>query len=271
MLFSKPCRFVLFSAFLLTGFANAESVRGVQQRELDVAAAAPGSVLLGTAGGFAILAKTGITNVPGSSVTGNIAVSPIASTAITGFGLVSIDDGKAASSSQVTGIVYAASFIAPTPVGLTTAVSNMETAYVDAASRKTSSAANLNVGGGEIGSLTFTRDDAASTGAVVYTFGTNVLISNDVTINGDADDVFIIQTTGDLVVAAGKGVILSGGVQAKNIFWQVAGKVTANAGAHMEGIILVKTHATFLTGTTLNGRVLTQTACNLMSTIIVEV
>ena len=35
-----------------------------------------------------ILTKTGITNVPGSDITGNLGTSPIDSTAITGFSLI---------------------------------------------------------------------------------------------------------------------------------------------------------------------------------------
>jgi len=42
------------------------------------------------------------------------------------------------------------------------------------------------------------------------------------------------------------------------------------AGAHMEGILLVKTDVTFITGSSLNGRVLAQTACVLQSATIVQ-
>ena len=45
-------------------------------------------VNLGTAGNFAILAKTGISTTGTTSIVGNIGVSPIAATAITGFGLI---------------------------------------------------------------------------------------------------------------------------------------------------------------------------------------
>jgi hypothetical protein len=57
-------------------------------------------------------------------------------------------------------------------------------------------------------------------------------------------------------------VLLEGGALAKNVFWQVAGHVTVGAGgAHMEGVLLVA--VTFVTGSSLNGRILAQTACNL--------
>ena len=54
---------------------------------------------------------------------------------------------------------------------------------------------------------------------------------------------------------------MAGGAQANNIFWQVAGKVNVGTGAHMEGIFLVQTAVTFKAGSSLNGRILAQTAC----------
>jgi hypothetical protein len=65
-------------------------------------------------------------------------------------------------------------------------------------------------------------------------------------------------------------VILAGGALASNIVWQVAGSVTVSAGAHIEGIILTKTLAAFLAGSSLNGRVLAQTAVTLISTTITQ-
>jgi hypothetical protein len=61
-----------------------------------------------------------------------------------------------------------------------------------------------------------------------------------------------------------------GGAQAKNIFWQVAGTASVGAGAQLQGVLLVKTDALFVTGSYLNGRVLAQTACNLQMATITE-
>jgi len=265
MLFSKPCQFVLFFASLLS--ANAETIRGVQ-RELELTTTSV--VDLGTAANYTILTKSGISTVPASVITGDIAVSPIAGTFMTGFSLILATDGKSSTSTQVVGTAYAANYLGDTPALLTTAISNMETAYTDAASRPTNGDAlnYLNPGAGEIGGRTLKPG--------VYTFGTNVNISSDVTLEGTAGtegsdgstDVFIIQMTGNLMLAANKKVTLTGGALAKNIFWQVAGKVVVRTGANMEGILLVKTDVTFITGSTLNGRVLAQTACVLQKTTI---
>ena len=88
---------------------------------------------LGAAGNYVILAKTAITNIPTSAVTGDMGLSPAATSYITGFALT--DATGYATSPQVTGKIYAADMADPTPINLTTAVENMITAYNDAAGR----------------------------------------------------------------------------------------------------------------------------------------
>ena len=171
---------------------------------------------------------------------------------MTGFGLPA--GGAASTSSQVTGMAYDPDYAVPTPGLLTTAVLDMTTAYTNAANRVNTDPSRKEVGGGEIGGLTLTPG--------VYTFTTGVNISTDVTFQGGADDIFIIQTTGVLMLAANMNVILDG-AQAKNIFWQVAGNVVVHADAYMKGIILCWTDVAFQAGSTLNGRVFAHTACNL--------
>ncbi|PZN74312.1 MAG: hypothetical protein DM484_21545, partial [Candidatus Methylumidiphilus alinenensis] len=98
-------------------------------------AANPVPVNLGTAAPFAILSKAGVTTSPPSIITGNIGVSPIASTAITGLALTLDSSGMFSTSTQVTGKIYAANYASPTPANLTTAIGDMGTAYTDAAGR----------------------------------------------------------------------------------------------------------------------------------------
>ena len=231
---------------------------------------ATAKVELGTAGNYAILAQAGISSVAPSIITGAIAVSPIAATAMTGFSLTSANDGKASTSGQVSKMAYAANYIVPTPSDLTIAVGDMGIAYRDAAARTNSNNAKINLGAGSIGGLNLTQTTYDPNDNGVYTFSTGVAISSDVTFHGSAEHIFIIQMAGSLVVAADVRVNLTGGALAKNIFWQVAGTVSVGAGAHMEGILLVKTAVVFMTGSTLNGRVLTQTRCDLQVATIAE-
>ena len=53
-------------------------------------------------------------------------------------------------------------------------------------------------------------------------------------------------------------MILSGGAQAQNIFWQVAGQVTIHANAHFEGVVLSQTAIALQTGASMHGRALAQ-------------
>src|SRR6185436_15491276 len=95
----------------------------------------PATVNLGTSSNFVILAKTGITNTGTTSIVGDIGVSPNNATSITGFGLVADASGEFSTSSLITGKVYAANYTAPTPAKMTAAVSDMQTAYTNAAGR----------------------------------------------------------------------------------------------------------------------------------------
>ena len=217
----------------------------------------PAPVILGdddnlaTAGAYAVLAKTAISSVPGTSIAGHVGISPAAASDITGFALILDPSGVFATSQQVAlpGKVYAADYTVPTPTNLTTAVLGMQAAYVDAAGRIPTD--YLNLESGDIGGLTLAPG--------IYTWGSTVLVPDDLTIEGCEDDVWIFQISGDLDVSTGKKVLLAGGAQAKNVFWQVAGQATIHANAHFEGIVLAKTGITFQTDASLHGRAFAQT------------
>jgi hypothetical protein len=205
-------------------------------------------VNLGAAGNYVILAKTAINNTPPSAITGDIGLSPAAESFITGFALT--DATGFATASQVTGKVYASDQADPTPINLTTAVNNMITAYNDAAGRPTPDFSEL--GTGNIGGLILAPG--------LYKWTSTVTLPTSVTISGGSNDVWIFQISGDLMMSSAVNITLTGGAQAKNIFWQVAGQATIGTTAHFEGIILSMTAITFQTGASMNGRALAQTA-----------
>jgi len=220
---------------------------------LSFVIATQSAVNLGTAGDFVILSKAGISTTGTTSITGDIGTSPIDSTAITGFGLIMDSSNTFATSSLVTGKIYAADYTPPTPTKMTTAVSDMETAYTDAAGRTLPDATEL--GAGEIGGMTLTPG--------LYKWETDLRISTDVTLSGSSTDIWIFQIAGTLGISPGKQVILSGGAQAKNIFWQVGGQTTLGTTSNFKGNILSQTLIEINTGATLNGRALAQTAVTL--------
>ena len=126
----------------------------------------------------------------------------------------------------------------------------MITAYYDAAVRLTPY--QLELAAGIIGGLTLTPG--------LYKWTNTVTLPTDITISGGANDVWIFQIAQDLTVSKAVKVTLTGGAQAKNIFWQVAGTVTLGTTAQLKGIILSKTVITLQTGASFNGRALAQTA-----------
>jgi hypothetical protein len=224
-------------------------------------------VSLGTAGNYAILAKTAIATVPSSVVTGNVGLSPASRTFLTGWSLITEPTDTYFTSAQVAapGKLYAADNVGgTTSVDLTTAVGNMQTAYTDAAGRTASSAGTTNVGGGTLTSQTFA---AVPGGVTVYEWGSAVTIPTDLTFTGNSTDVFILKVAGTLGMAAAKNVILTG-VLAKNIFWQVSGAVNIGANTNFKGVILGQTSITFGNLSSINGRLLAQTAVNLDATTV---
>jgi hypothetical protein len=154
-------------------------------------------------------------------------------------------------SPQVVGYLYAADQTPPTPAHMTTAISDMEAAYVDAATRPAPAGANTDIGGGTIGGMTFVPG--------LYKWGSTVNVTTDIYIKGAANDVWIFEVTKDLTLSSAVKVILQGGAQAKNIFWQVAGIASMGTTSHIEGIVLSQTQIIFSTGSSMNGRALAQT------------
>jgi hypothetical protein len=210
-------------------------------------------VNLGVAGEFVILSKSGITDVYKSDVTGDIGTSPITGAAIH------------LECSEVSGTIYTVDAGGPLPcrvtnaTRLTTAVSDMETAYTDAAGRTNPNF--VNTGAGNIGGKTLTPG--------LYKFTTGVVIPTDVTLLGSSPDVWIFQIAGTLEMSSAVRITLAGGAQAKNVFWQTSGAVTLGTTSHFEGNILCQTAIHLRTGATINGRMLAQTAVTLQKSTCV--
>jgi hypothetical protein len=224
----------------------------------SIMAATP-PVNLGTAGNFVILAKSGISTVPTSAITGDIGVSPAAATLITGFALIADSTNVFSTSTQVTGNVYAANYAVPTPYNMTTAVGDMELALTEAAGRP---ADVTELGAGDIGGMNLAPG--------VYKWGTGLLIPTSVTLTGSATDVWIFQIAGTLTMSSGTAILLDGGALAKNIFWQVSGLVDLGTTAHCEGVVLTQTSITLRTGASINGRLLAQAAVDIDGSTVVE-
>ena len=222
-----------------------------------------GAINLGTAGNFAILSKTGITDVPPSVITGNIGTSLDQASTDTAFaGITCL---------QVTGLIYSFNSTGPLPCVhvdsslIGTAVGDMMTAYTNASAPATpagTDATNLNVGGGTLNGQNFVP------GTYTWNNPGSVTITGDITLTGSATDVWIFQVNGTLNIASGKKITLAGGALPKNIFWQVTGAVTLVTDSTFEGNILAQTNIAMQSGATLHGRALAQSAVTLIANTV---
>jgi len=242
----------------LIALLGAASAMGCSLFGASSGTAGSGPVDLGSAGNYVILAKTGVSNVPTSAITGDIGISPAAESFMTGFSQTK--NTGYSTCPQVTGFMYAADSTPPTPANLTTAISDMLTAYNDAAGR--SANAILDQVAGIIGGSVLTPG--------LYKWNSSVTIPTDMTIQGSggSNDIWIFQVTGNLDESSSVTVFLTNGAQAKNIFWQVAGQATLGTTAAMKGNILCQTQIAMSTGATLDGRALAQTAVTLNANTI---
>jgi hypothetical protein len=231
--------------------------------------AAPGGVAainLGSAGDFSILAKSGISTTGNTSVQGDIGISPAASSALTGFGLIMNASGKWSNttvSNLVTGKVYASDYAPPTPGMLTAAISDMETAY-NTASNLVTPAPIMEAGAGNISGMTLAPG--------LYKWSTGVLIDSDasVTLSGGPNDQWIFIIAQDLTLMTEAEVKLSGSARAKNIIWVVAGKAVLGNESELYGTILSKTLISLNAESKVTGRLLAQTSVTLNTSKVIK-
>jgi hypothetical protein len=117
---------------------------------------------------------------------------------------------------------------------------------------------------GDLSGLTFTP-------GLYKTASTVMLSAGNVTLDaqGNANAVFIFQVGSTLTTIGSTQVILAGGAQAKNIFWQVGSSATLGTNSAFQGTIIALQSITMDTGATLTGRLLARNgAVTLDSNII---
>ena len=220
----------------------------------SAACANPSAVVLGQAGNYVILAETGITDVPSSAVTGNIA------NAGTGAQITGV------TCPEVTGIIYTidatgppCEVIDPTNIGI--GVTDKGTAYTTANGQ-----ANCVVdqSAGLLSGLTLTRGK--------YFFNTGVSIPTDLHLDalGDPNAVWIFQVNGNLTEASAVNVILQGGALASNVFWTVTGFTQIGMNAHFEGILMGADYIQLITGASSHGRLFSHTYVALDQNVVTE-
>jgi len=189
------------------------------------------AVPLGSTSDFAILAGSSITSTITSTnatvVTGDLGLSP--GTSIGGF---------------PPGILNGTQHVGAGDAIVKQAKLDLTAAYTDAKGRTSDDIVTLS---GNIGGLTLTPGLYKSTSSLAISSG-------DLTFDGDG--VYIIQIASSLTVTSGRQVILSGGAQASNIFWQVGSSATFGTTSVFKGTVMALQSISFNTGATLDGRAL---------------
>ena len=204
-------------------------------------ASAQTTVELGTAGGFSVLAGSGISNTGPTTIIGNVGLSPTTGAAITGF-----------PPALVTGTVYAVNAFGPAgsinnPGLLIIAKNDLNAAYLDAAGRP----ANVTfVPVYDLGGQTLVGG--------VYRTPSSFGITGTLTLNaaGNPNTVWIFQAGSTLITASNSRVILINGAQACMVFWQVGSSATLGTNSTIVGTVMAQTSISALTGAKVNGRLL---------------
>jgi hypothetical protein len=198
----------------------------------------PALVNLGSAGDFAVLAATAITNTGATVVTGDVGVSP--GTTVTGLG-----------ADAVTGTIHAGDAAAAA------AQRDLITAFGELSGRTPHTEIT-----GDIGNRTFHLGVHHQTAAIELT-GTVTLDAED-----NPDAIFIFQTNAAFNTAANSRVTLIRGAQAANVYWVVGDAAGTGANTSLSGTILASHAITLGAGTALTGRALSLAAVTLDANVI---
>jgi hypothetical protein len=209
-------------------------------------ASAATTVNLGTATPFAVLAYSEVTDVPISSITGDVGLSPAAGTAYAGL-----------TQAEVHGSIYSTDGTGPTgnvddPALLTSAKADLTTAFGDAAGQ--SPTTTFSGVDNQLGGQTLT--------AGVYAFGhastANITAASPLVLNGNGNlnSVFIFQASSDLVTGVGSVVRLENSAQACHVFWVVGSSATLDSSSTFVGTIMALTSVSLDSQATVQGRVL---------------
>jgi Ice-binding-like len=212
------------------------------------AASAATKVQLGAATPFAVLAGAGVSDVPTSSITGDVGVSPGPGTAITGL-----------TQAEVDGTIYTTDGTGPTgnvmnPGLLTLAQAANTTAFGTASGQLPIT--DFGAGGDQLNGKTLVPGTYAfGAGAANLTSASPLVLNGE----GDVNAVWVLQASSTLIMGSNSVVQLENGAQACNVFWTVGSSATLDSGSTFVGTIMALTSASLGAGATVQGRVLVQT------------
>jgi hypothetical protein len=210
---------------LFMGIILAVIIMAAQQTLL---AAGPAPVNLRSAAHFTILATSTTTTTGGGIINGDVGLSPVGSQGIPPDKINgTIDNGDPIAAQAQLDLT--AAIIASSPAQLPGGIN----------------------AGAELGTQTLVA-------GVYQSPSGSYDITGDLTLFGGPDDVWVFQMASTLTVAVSGRVILTGGAQARNIFWQVGSSATLGTSSVFEGTVMAYASITMNASSTLDGRALAQ-------------
>lgn len=192
---------------------------------------------LGAAEEFAVLAYSNITSVPKSLIDGSLGLFPGRRN------LILVDPSEV-----VGGVknIYASDDESASFKKLATARKDMLLAYKDALSR-TPDPDKVALYEGHI------EQKILSPG--IYQWSSDLIVTDDFTLNGSDKDIWIFKIDQDLKVMANTHLKLTGGAIAKNVYWQVSGSASFEENIFFSGTILAQQYIEMKKNGTLHGRI----------------
>ena len=206
------------------------------------AALAAGPARLGTAGNFAVVASSTITNTGLTTITGDVGLSPGSS--VTGF--APCTPPAPADCVALTGALHVADGVA------LQAKADALDAYNDLVQLESTCTELVDV---ELAGATFTPGVYCSPGTFNLSAGGTLTL--DAQGDPDAEFIFLTGAGGTtLITGADSQVLLIGEAQPCNVYWQVGSSATIGVGTDFVGNILAEDSIQLQTGATLEGRAL---------------
>lgn len=202
---------------------------------------------LGIAKSFSLMAYISITSAPTSSITGKVGLKPGARS------LISLTPAEVAGGSVE---IYAGDDSGDSQNYLSMAREDLIAAYKNVAGRATDKD-KMDAYKGDLGGKILP--------AGTYRFSSGASIPTDMTLEGTDSDVFLFQIDGDLNLAANARMVLSGGVQAKNVYWQISGRVILGSNSVAIGTFMNQLTAELKPNAQVNGRILCKNGKVLLS------
>ena len=217
---------LLFAALVIVACVGSKSNVIGSQGKGSAMRANPTAPLLSGAQKYAVLGASAVTNTGGTAIKGDLGVSS------PGISPTGFPPGT------ITGRIHSGDASSAAAQG------RLTPAYNSLAAKT----CGTPLTGQDLGNRTLTQG--------VYCFTSSAQLTGTLTLAGNANSVFIFKIASALNTASNSSVVMTGGSQARNVYWQVGSSATLGTGTAFKGNIVALTSISLGTGASLSGRAL---------------